>query len=148
MAKNEKRNPFAGEMLTETVRGEDWPDGFEVVVQEISWTKQQKINQMGMPEGVRLPEDRHDKARFMAEFTTDRMNTPGYRLEILKAGVQSWTFVDGAGNPVPLTNGAFEKLPGSWGDLIMDAIERLNPDRDEDFLDRNGSDDEPGADAR
>lgn len=54
------------------------------------------------------------------------------------AGIQSWTLQDANGDDVPVTIEAFKALPHAITEQIESAIERLNPELDDDF---RGNDD-------
>jgi hypothetical protein len=51
------------------------------------------------------------------------------------AAIESWTLKDVKGNEVPVCQEAWNALPYFLSKQIVDAIERLNPEIDEDFQD-------------
>jgi hypothetical protein len=51
------------------------------------------------------------------------------------AAIQSWTLTDKKGDPVPICLEAWRALPEIMTVQIEEAIERLNPEMDEDFQD-------------
>lgn len=49
------------------------------------------------------------------------------------AAIDSWSLKDASGEPVPVSVEAWRALPAFISSQIADAIERLNPELDEDF---------------
>ena len=54
------------------------------------------------------------------------------------AAIQSWTLQDADGNDVPVCADAWTSLPSAMANQITEAIERLNPDLDDEFRDDDG----------
>lgn len=51
------------------------------------------------------------------------------------AAIDSWTLQDGDGNDVPVCAEAWQGLPSGLAKQIVEAIERLNPELDDEFPD-------------
>ena len=55
------------------------------------------------------------------------------------AGIVSWTFTDKEGKPIPVTLDAVKGLRSQDAKFIEEAIDALNPTRDESFQDDSGN---------
>ena len=130
---------------TETVdvKCADGSIAFSAVVREITHAEQTRaqttfIAHVEIPlEGSKKSRTRQIKENMKA---VDRGNTAAItamKEEI--AGIASWTLKDANGNPVPVCYEAWEALPEWVAKQISDAIERLNPEIEDDFQEGAGS---------
>jgi hypothetical protein len=136
--KDEKRNPFA--LRTETVRHDDWPDGFEVVVRQIPYGEKQRLDGLLVADVQLTGDQLGSPDAALAGMTLTPAALTQAQNETLLAGIESWTFAFEDGSPAPLDVDTVLALPGEYVEFIQAAIERLNPTRDEDFLGGGGSD--------
>lgn len=116
---------------------------FEVVVQEVSYGAKADAQAMLMSE-IDIPVAGSKKTReqqLKASMKAAMKNGVSARMSINEeiAAIVSWT--DTQDNDIAITADNLRKLPDYMAKQIVEAIERLNPDLDDDFRDDSGSED-------
>ena len=140
MAKLESYDPFGLE--TNTVSAEWWPDGMSVTVTELSYESVQRVAKYLINADTPLPKNKREANRLTR--TYGDLETAEMQFHTTLAGIVSWTFTDKEGKPIPVTLQAVKGLRSQDAKFIEEAIDALNPNRDESFPDDSGDGESDG----
>ncbi len=102
----------------ETIHADWWDESEEVIIKRFSWGDKQALTDKTVTvTGLSKHGD-----TLIEDMSVERTN-----LAILKAGVESWTFLDDDGNSMPVTEKSFKLLNDDDGEYILRSIDELNP---------------------
>lgn len=122
------------DLKTETIHHPEWDEGETVTIREMTYAESQRLAMAGMSQDMKIPTDKKQRDAIQARgFTVADMDLERMKITAMMAGIQSWTFCNGDGKPVPVTEENIRLLSVRDGDFIMEAIDALNPERDDDF---------------
>jgi hypothetical protein len=119
----------AFDVIQKTIRHESWDTDEEVVIRELTYGEQVKINN-SMMGNVTIGEAQDETKR--EQILMGTLNLDKQHIDKMKMCIVSWTFKQN-GKPLPVTVDTLRALKASYGDYIQEQIEELNPTRDEEF---------------
>jgi len=138
MTKQQQYDPFGLE--TATVHADWWADGMTVTVTELSYEAVQTTAKHLINAKTPLPKNKREANRLIS--TYGDLDTANQQFHTTLAGIVSWTFTNDKGEPMPVTLENVKKLRAADAKFIEEAIDALNPDRDEEFPDDSGNGEE------
>lgn len=111
---------------------------FNVTVREIPHGEYVAMQKDMMGE-IRMSKNKHEIERQIENIT---LSGPEFADQQALLGIASWTLQDSAGEAVPVCMEAWRALPHHVTEKIEEAIDKLNPDLDEEFQNGSGNDSE------
>jgi hypothetical protein len=125
----------AGDLITKTIRHDDWDKGEQVVITELRYGDSVELTSVAMHDLSMGEMDDKEKIKAIKLGALD-MALP--TLALMEKCIVSWTLTkDGKIMKLNLEN--IKLISGRYGDYIADQIEELNPKRDDEFPDASGN---------
>ena len=126
-----KYDPFG--LDTEIIQADWWPEWMTVTVRELTFDESESLMKLGLRGDAELPRNR--KGRRRSNFKVRDTTVDLLRKASLRIGIVSWTWESKDGKPLPISDETLGKMRAKDSDFIMEALDRLNPETDEEFQD-------------
>lgn len=127
----------AFDIATKTIRADWWDEGESVTIKQFTFAERQTINasfnlemKMQVPDGRRR--GRRNRSRDEVQEMLTQMDMSHHNQLILQMGIVDWTFTNGNGQLLPVTDKNIRALRDDYANFILDEIDDFTTPRDED----------------
>lgn len=139
----------AFDLITKTIKSDEWDEGEEVVIREMTYAESLEMQQIMMSE-MSMKElqafSTQKKATMLhsddgsgVDIKASQLNFTEMALSKMERCIVSWTFQQD-GKPIPVSRRSIQMLGTKYGTFINKKIEEINPNLDAEFQGESESD--------
>jgi hypothetical protein len=123
------------DLKTETIHADWWDEGETVTITQLTWAQKQDLQKYAMRDIV-MPNSKREARNRQIKYTD--ADWKSLAVQTMLAAIVAWTFTQN-GSVMSVNQEAVEKLSEEDGDFIMEAVDALNPERDDEFQGGSGN---------